>query len=205
MDMKRSPNTAAFAGTAFCAAAVLAAVALSIFGTDTTGLDRSLQASALLAFILFWPAYAGSALKTLFGPAFEPISWRGRDFSLGFASAQLVSVALFVWLWRVSSQTPFAHPRFVFFAIGLVWTYVIATISFRGPAHAIGQGCYRVLRGFGMELISFAFLLSFVSHPLHGNLRSMVLYVPLVTVSVAGTLLRFGAWASRGAAMTKSA
>jgi hypothetical protein len=106
---------------------------------------------------------------------------------------------------QVSVQTPFAHPRFVLFAVGLVWTYVIAAISFRGPAHAIGHGCYRVLRGIGMEFISFSFLFGFLSHPLHGNLRSLLLYVPLVTVSVLGTLLRFGAWASRGAAVTKSA
>jgi hypothetical protein len=205
MDMKRSPKTATFAGIAFCAAAVLAGAALFIFGTDTTGLDRSLQSNALLAFILFWPAYAGSALKTLFGSAFEPVSWRGRDFSLAFAAAQLVSAGLFLWLWQISSQTPFAHPRFVLFAVGLVSTFVIAAISFRGPAHAIGQGCYRLLRGLGMETISFAFLLGFLSHPLHGNIRSLLLYVPLVTVSILGTLLRFGAWASRGAAMTRSA
>lgn len=203
--MKRSPNTAAFAGSAFCAAAVLAGAALSIFGTDTRGLDRSLQATALLAFILFWPAYAGSALKTLFGQAFEPISWRGRDFSLAFASAQLISLGLFVWLWQVSPDSPFGHPRFLFFAIGLAWTYVIAAISFRATAHAIGQGCYRVLRGLGMESISFAFLFGFLSHPLHGYFHSVILYVPLITVSLAGTLLRFGAWASRGAAMTRSA
>jgi hypothetical protein len=205
MEMKRAPQTAAFAGTAFCAAVAVAAAALGVFGTDTTGLDRSLQASALLSFILFWPAYAGSALKTLFGSVFEPVSWRGRDFSLAFASAQLVSVGLFVRLWQVSSQTPLSHLRFVFFAIGLVWTYIIAVISFRGPAHAIGQRCYRLLRGVGMESISLAFLSGFLSHPLHGNIRSVVLYVPLVTVSVTGTLLRFGAWASRGASMTKSA
>ena len=203
--MKRSPKTATLAGIAFCAAALLAAAALFIFGTDTTGLDRSLQSSALLAFILFWPAYAGSALKTLFGSAFEPVSWRGRDFSLAFASAQLVSTGLFLWLWQVSSQTPFVHPRFVFFAIGLVSTCVIAAISFRGPAHAIGQSCYRVLRGLGMETISFAFLFGFLSHPLHGNIRSLIVYVPLATVSIAGTLLRFGAWASRGAAITRNA
>ncbi len=203
--MKQSPKTAAFAAIAFGAAVVLAAAAISIFGSDTIGLDRSLQACAVLAFALFWPAYAGSALKTLFGQAFEPVSWRGRDFSLAFASAQLVSTGLFVWLLRVSSHTPFAHPRFVFFAVGLGWTYVIAAISFRGPAHAIGQGCYRVLRGLGMEFISFSFLFGFLSHPLHGNIRSVLLYVPLATVSILGTLLRFGAWASRGAAMTKSA
>lgn len=203
--MKQSLNTAAFSGTAFAAAAITAAVAVSIFGTDMMGLDRSLQVTAVLAFFLFWPAYAGSALKTLFGSAFEPVSWRGRDFSLAFASAQLVSTGLFVWLWQISSPSPFAYPRFVFFAIGLGWTYVIAAISFRKSAHAIGLGCYRVLRGIGMESISISFLVGFLSHPLHGYIHSVVLYAPLITLSVAGTLLRFGAWASRGAAISKSA
>jgi hypothetical protein len=38
------------------------------------------------SFLLFWPAYAGSALWALFGQTFLPLKRRGREFGLAFAS-----------------------------------------------------------------------------------------------------------------------
>jgi hypothetical protein len=53
---------------------------------------------------MFWPAYTGSVLTTLFGPAFEPIKRRTREFGLAFASAHLVHLALVAWLIRPTSR-----------------------------------------------------------------------------------------------------
>jgi hypothetical protein len=203
--MKLIPSGASLAGAAFCIAAVLAAGVLAVSGTGTTGLARALQVTARFSFILFWLAYAGGALKTLFGPAFQPIAWRGRDFGLAFAAAHLIHVFLIIWLFRTSSQPPITGTLLVFFSIGLFWTYLLALLSIQRLAHALGHLRWRMLRLAGMEYISFAFLLDFLSHRVHGAIVGLIFYAPFATMSLLGTFLRFAAWASRGAAVAKSA
>src|ERR1700760_4465178 len=95
---------------AFGTAVVLAAVTLAISGIGTTGLHRALRVTARFSFLLFWLAYAGGALKTLFGSAFQPIAWRGRDLGLAFAAAHLVHIGLVVWLYRIATQPPVSSP-----------------------------------------------------------------------------------------------
>lgn len=65
-----------FAG--FCAAFLLAACVLGVAGTNEKGIKAALAATGRLSFLLFWPAYTGSALVTLFGPRFQPIRRNGR-------------------------------------------------------------------------------------------------------------------------------
>jgi len=204
-QMKQTPVVGIFAGAAFCTAALLAAAVLSIFGTGTDGLRRALQVTARFSFLLFWLAYAGGALKTLFGSAFQPIAWRGREFGLAYASAHLIHVGLVVWLYQVSEQPPVSPSVFWFFSIGLFWTYLLALLSIRRLAQALGRVCFRILRFAGMEYISFAFLVDFVGHPLHADILNLILYVPFAILSVLGTFLRLTGWASRGASITKSA
>ena len=79
-----------FAG--FCAAFLLAACVLGVAGTNERGIKAALAATGRLSFLLFWPAYTGSALVTLFGPRFQPIRHNGREFGLAFASAHLVQL-----------------------------------------------------------------------------------------------------------------
>ena len=202
--MKRPPKTAAFAGTAFCAAAVLAAVALLRFGSDTTGLDRSLQASGLL--------FVCSVLASLCRQrAEDPVRSGVRNGILARARVQPGvrlrangSAGLFVWLIRFPSRR---HRSSALCVVrrwpGLDLRHRRDFVRVRpcDRPRMLPPGLSRPRHG----IISLAFLFSFLSHPLHGHLRSLLLYVPLVTVSVLGTLLRFGAWASRGAAVTKSA
>ena len=69
-----------FAG--FCAAFFLAACVLGVTGTNERGIKAALAATGRLSFLLFWPAYTGSALVTLFGPRFQPIRHNGREFGL---------------------------------------------------------------------------------------------------------------------------
>ena len=59
-------------GLAFVAALALAAAVLTVFGAGARGTLLGLQATARFSFLLFWPAYAGSALCALFGQTFPP-------------------------------------------------------------------------------------------------------------------------------------
>src|SRR5215469_14885114 len=55
---------------AFCAAFALAIVVLAVTGTGEKGTGTALHLTGRLSFLLFWPAYAGAATATLFGPRF---------------------------------------------------------------------------------------------------------------------------------------
>jgi hypothetical protein len=58
------------------------------------GTQVALQATARLSFVLFWPAYSAAALAALFGPSFQPLRRRVREFGLAFAAAHLVHLEL---------------------------------------------------------------------------------------------------------------
>ena len=88
------PVAAVWMGSAFCAALGLAALALAALGPGVHGTIVALQVTARFSFLLFWLAYAAGAMTTLFGPAFEPLKRRGREFGLAFASAHLVHLGL---------------------------------------------------------------------------------------------------------------
>ncbi|MFL5287403.1 MAG: hypothetical protein ACJ8AW_42140 [Rhodopila sp.] len=203
--MKQKSITAIWISAAFGAALGLAAITLGLSGFGTTGLTRALRSTARFSFLLFWLAYAGGALKTLFGSAFQSIAWRGRDFGLAFAAAHLVHIGLVIWLYQISPQPPLSPPIFWFLTIGAIWVYVLVLLSIQSLAHAIGHIRWRILRVTGMEYISLVFLLDFVGHPLRGTVTGVLLYVPFATMSLMGTFLRLAAWASRGAIATKRA
>jgi hypothetical protein len=203
--VKQKSVTAVWMGAAFGTALGLAAITLAMSGIGTTGLHRTLRVTARFSFLLFWLAYTGGALKTLFGRAFQPIAWRGRDFGLAFAAAHLVPIGLVVWLYHISAQPPLSPPAFWFLTIGAIWIYALALLSIRQLAMAIGYLRWRFLRLAGMEYVSLVFLLEFVSHPLHGSISGILLYVPFATLSVMGSFLRLTAWASRGVIATKRA
>nr|WP_294508351.1 hypothetical protein [uncultured Rhodopila sp.] len=186
-------------------AAVLAGTALSIFGTGTSGLGRAFQITMRFSFLLFWLAYAGGAMKTLFGTGFQTIAWLGRDFGLAFASAQLVHVGLAVWLYRMMNELPLSRPLLMFYIIAVIWTYLLSLLSIHRVALALGHLRWRILRVAGMEFISFSFLLYFLNHPHYGTIGGLAFYAPFATMSLLGTFLRLAAWASRGATVTKSA
>lgn len=193
-------------GAAFGVAAILAALVLAASGTGTAGLTHALQVTARFSFILFWLAYAGSALAALFGPAFKGAARRGRDFGLAFASAHLVHIGLVVWLFQISLRPPLPEKSFVFFTIGAIWVYLLALFSIPRLSRMLGPVRWRILRTIGLEYISFAFLIDFIRHPIQWNARSLLGYLPFATFSVIGTMLRLAAWTRRRqAAMAQSA
>jgi hypothetical protein len=105
------PVAAVWMGSAFCAALGLAALALAALGSGVPGTIVALKVTARFSFLLFWVAYAAGAMTTLFGPAFEPLKRRGREFGLAFASAHLVHLGLVAWITYIGA----APPRGVFF------------------------------------------------------------------------------------------
>ena len=187
---------------AFCAALGLAFAVLVLVGPDVRGTRIALRVTARFSFLLFWIAYAGRALAEVFGPSFQAVAARGRDFGLAFASAHLVHVGLIVWLYRISPDPPVSEAVFVFFGLGVVWTYVLALFSFKRPSRAIGSACLRIIRTVGVEYIAAAFSVDFVLGPLMNDLlqkqpKTILVYLPFSVLAVTGLALRLIALAER--------
>jgi hypothetical protein len=204
-NTKHRHTTALWMGAAFCASLGLAVVVLTVSGADTRGIQRALRLTARFSFLLFWFAYAGGALAVLFGSPFQAVARRGREFGLAFASALLVHVGLVVWLYRISAEPPVSTATLVFFGTGLMWTYLLALFSIKRLSQALGPGRWRLLRLVGLEYVSFAFLSDFITHPLHGDAKSLLGYLPFSILAVTGTTLRLAAWARRNAWGTRAA
>src|SRR5271169_6082715 len=155
-------STVLWMSIAFGVALGLAAAVLAIDGTDHNGLVMGLRLTARWSFLLFWVAYSGGAMAAIFGPAFERLARRGREFGLAYAAAQLIHLGLVIWLFQISSRPPLAGKLFAFFVIGIFWTYLLAIFSFGGLAKTLGSRCWRILRIVGLNYILFAFAFDFV-------------------------------------------
>jgi hypothetical protein len=181
------PITKVWIGSAFFAALGLASLTLVALGPGERGTDVALQLTARLSFLLFWPAYAGSAMTALFGPAFEPMKRRAREFGLGFASAHLVHLALVAWLTHIGAAPPFAS--FVFFGIAAVWTYLLALFSIARLHQMLGSRCWWLLRVVGLNYIAYAFAVDFLRVSQFSSIKSLVGYLPFAVLSVVGPIL----------------
>ena len=132
--------------------------------------------------------------------------WRDAGVrSAFFASALLVHVGLVAWLYHISAQPPVSTATFVFFGIGLMWTYLLALFSIRRLSQALGPGRWQLLRLVGLEYVAFAFLSDFITHPLHGDAKSLLGYLPFSILGVTGTTLRLAAWTRRNVWVTRAA
>lgn len=182
-------------GTALGANLVLATAVLAAYGSGVHGTLLALAATARIAFLLFFAAYAGGALATLFGPAFLPLKLLGRELGLAFAAALSVHLALVTWLCWIGAAPP--TRVFLFFGPVAVLTFVLALLSF-GNLHAIlGPKWWQLLRMIGMNVILYAFLKDFMQHPLHGGVRHLVEYLPFTLMAILAPLLKLTAWVLR--------
>ena len=200
--MKRKSVPVLWMGAAFGVALALAVAVLAVKGTDAKSIGVALRVTARWSFLLFWVAYVGGALASLFGPALVSLARRGREFGLAFAAAHLVHIGLVVWLYRVLNRLPLSGPLFVFFAIGIVWTYLLAALSFGGLSKALGPRHWRWLRFVGMNYILLAFARDFVPSVIHSGIAHQGLglaveYVPFGVMSIAAPVLVFAAAARR--------
>jgi hypothetical protein len=185
-------------GTAFAVALAITVTVLALRGTDSKSIRLALELTARFSFLLFWLAYAGGALATLFGWA--ALAGRGREFGLAFASAHLVHVGLVIWLGIIMGRVPLSGGLLLFFLIGLLFTYLLAFLSF-GGAKALGP-LWPPLRFVGMNYILIAFARDFVlpvlyPKPEQYNLAHFIAYAPFAIASGAAPLLVLAATARR--------
>ena len=140
--------------------------------------------------MLFWLAYAGGAIATLF--RIEALAGRGREFGLAFAAAHLVHIGLVIWLGVLMGKVPLSGGLLLFFLAGLFFTYLLAFLSF-GGARALGP-LWRPLRFIGMNYILIAFARDFVlpvlyPKPSQYNVAHFVAYAPFAAASILAPLL----------------
>jgi hypothetical protein len=122
----RPITTASWMRAAFLIALALTVVILVIFGIGERGAAIALRATARWAFLLFWLAYAGSAVAWLCRPHLDGLARHGRELGLAFASAQLVHVGLVLWITHIAKGPVGAM---VFFWVGIFCTYLLALFS----------------------------------------------------------------------------
>jgi hypothetical protein len=185
-------TTASSMAAAFLIAVVLAAVVLAIFGAGDRGTEIALRATARWSFLLFWIAYAGGAMAKLFGPRLSGLAQQSRAMGLAFASAQLVHVALILWLFHLATGPSGA--MLVFWA-GILCTYLLALFSWPRLRDALGARLWRILRTIAMEYIAYVFAVDFILIPLyeHGVGGYPPSYVPFAVMLVGGAGLRIAA------------
>jgi hypothetical protein len=196
LRVEREAGAGLWMGAAFCAALFLAVAVLAALGPGERGTAIALRASGRLSFLLFWPAYAGGAMAALFGSRFGILARRRRDFGLAFAAAQLPHLALVVWIGWISHQSV-VEAAMPFFAVGIIWTYVLALSSIERVYNLFSPNLWRVLRNVGLEYIALAFFVDFVLLPIHHGDRRPIEYVPFAIPLVAGPLLRIAALVRR--------
>jgi hypothetical protein len=185
-------------GAAFGIALVISATVLVLGGTDNKSIRLALELTARWSFLLFWLAYAGGALATLLG--WGVLAGRGREFGLAFAAAHLVHVGLVIWLGIIMGRVPLSGGLLLFFLIGLLFTYLLALLSF-GGAKALGP-LWPPLRFVGMNYILITFARDFVlpviyPKPTQYNLAHFIAYAPFAAASIAAPLLVLAAMTRR--------
>ena len=191
----RNQSTAVWITGAFCTAMALAAAVLAVLGAGERGTGVALQATARLSFVLFWPAYSAAALVALFGPSFQPLRRRVREFGLAFASAHLVHLGLVGWLSLIGHAPP--RGSFIFFGIAAVCTYLLALFSLPRLQQALGASGWWLLRIVGLNYIAFAFAVDFLRLPASASAKYLMGYLPFVLLCVAGPVLRVTAFGQR--------
>jgi hypothetical protein len=175
---------------AFGAALAITAITLALHGTDNKATRLALELTARFSFVLFWLAYAGGAIATLF--RIEALAGCGREFGVAFAAAHLVHVGLVIWLGVLMGKVPLSGGLLLFFLAGLFFTYLLALLSF-GGARALGP-LWRPLRFIGMNYILIAFARDFVlpvlyPKPNQYNVAHFVAYAPFAAASILAPLL----------------
>jgi hypothetical protein len=196
--MKRPAGAGLWISAAFGAALILAVVVLALMGAGERSTAIALRLTGRLSLLLFWPAYAGGAMAVLFGPHFGVLARHGRDFGLAFASAQLVHLGLVGWHGWISHQ-PVVEAAMPFFAIGILWTGVLALSSVERLHNVLGPDLWRILRVVGLEYIALVFFADFVIGPIQGGVTHPIEYVPFSILIIVGPILRVAARVRRSA------
>lgn len=190
--MRPWPRLSIWMSAAVIGALMLAALAIIIKGPSVSGVSIGLRLTARFSYVFFWLAYVGGALATLFGPTFRGVARRRREFGLAFASAQLVHVGLVVWIAFLSPPEQLSQSVMPFFAIAIVWTYLLAALSTDRARRLIGPHLLRALFTIGSEYIALTYFTDFVISPKY-PIQYPLLYIPFWAMLLLGPLLRIAA------------
>jgi hypothetical protein len=175
---------------------VAVALAAAVFGVSSAQ-DRvgvALRVTARWSFLLFWLAYTGSAMATLWGAPFDRLARHGRDFGLAFASAQLVHVGLILGSG--------AGGGMAFFWAGIACTYLLALFSLPRLRDAMGSHLWRISLALALNYIALVFAADFIEGPLKsgGIANYPRSYLPFALMLIAGVGLRAAAFVRRSQA-----
>jgi hypothetical protein len=181
-------------GLAFGAELLLAATVFGADGITEAGIVLALRLTARVAFPLFWLAYAGGALATLFGPRFEPLRQQVRVLGLAFAAAMTVHLALVATLCVIGAAP--AASVFVIFGAAAACMYTLALFSIARLRQALGPRGWRVLSFVAMNYVGLAFLDDFSNDFFAGGVKRALFYWPFLALTLAGPALRFAAFLS---------
>lgn len=185
-------GVARWMGLAFGAGLLIAAGVLSIRGITEDGIGLALRLTARLAFPLFWLAYAGGALATLFGPRLEPLRRQVRVLGLAFAAAMTVHLALVATLCVIGA-TP-AVSVFAFFGTAAACMYALALFSITPLREALGRPGWKILSFVAMNYVGLAFLDDFTTDFFAAGVKHALFYWPFLALTLAGPMLRFAAF-----------
>jgi hypothetical protein len=177
---------------AFCGALGLGTVVLVTMGTGEKGTGIALHLTGRLSFLLFWPAYAGAAMATLCGPRLKILDRHRRNFGLAYAAAHLVHVGLVAHLISMSNR-PFIEAIMPFFAVGVVWTYMLALFSWERLSRLFSPSFSQALRNIGLEYLALVFFADLVLLPIRGHTNHPVEYLPFSILAIVGPLIRVAA------------
>lgn len=166
----------------FATALALAASVLLALGANEHGTLRALQATARFSFVLFFLAYIGATMVTLFGHTFAPLKRHAWDLGLAFAAAQSVHLSLVAWLCYVGDVP--SRKTFLFFGAAAVAVYLVAFAYRRLPGP---------VRFAAVNLIAAAFAVDFLHGPFRFSISYLIAYVPFAMLAVAGPCLRAAA------------
>ena len=193
--MHGKPNVAVWMGVAFAVSVACAAIEIALFGAGEHGTVVALRATARISFLLFWAAYAGGALVTLFGSRFEAVRRRGRALGLAFAAAHMPHVALVGWLCWIGA-TPSAEV-FAIFGVAVLCLVLLVLCSIARVRRALGPAGWWWLQFVGMNYIAFAFAKDFVKLHHYDDVEFVLAYLPFGILSALGPALVFAALALR--------
>lgn len=178
------PSVAWWMAGAVGAALLLSAAALTVYGRNEKGIDTALLLTGRLAFLLFLSAYAGAGLSLLLDGRFGFLRRHGREFGLAFAAVMVVHAGLVASLCAIGA--PPGISVFVFFGVGLIFTYTLALFSLPALQRRVGKTWFWLLRIFGMNYIAYAFATDFLNDPTGGGVKHILFYAPFAAMSVAG-------------------
>ena len=156
-----------------------------IYGIDEQGMRMAIQATARTSCILFLGAFIASSLRRIWSNHFTVWLLKNRRYlGLSMAVSHTYHAIAWIGLWFATSGiTPKFDPGGT---LGYLFLIAMTITSFERPAAWLGQRGWQILHTTGMHFFWLAFTLEF-------SLRiskSMLIYLPLVSLLVLAMILR---------------